>query len=141
MSIIEEFKTFAVRGNVVDMAVGVIIGGAFGKIVTSLVQDVVMPPIGKLLGNVDFKSLYIDLSNGGYATLADAEKAGAPIIKYGTFINSVVDFFIVAVVIFLVVKGINSLKRAQPPQPAEPPPTPEEILLLREIRDSLKNNP
>ncbi|HEX8980365.1 MAG TPA: large conductance mechanosensitive channel protein MscL [Parasulfuritortus sp.] len=138
MSIIQEFKVFAMRGNVVDMAVGVIIGGAFGKIVTSLVQDVVMPPIGKLLGGVDFKSLYLDLGNGGYASLAEAEKAGAPIIKYGVFINSVVDFFIIAVVIFLVVKGINSLKRAEPAAPDEPPPTPEEILLLREIRDSLK---
>ncbi len=140
MGIIEEFKTFALRGNVVDMAVGVIIGGAFGKIVTSLVQDVFMPPIGKLLGNVDFKNLFLDLSGSGYATLAEAEKAGAPVIKYGTFINSVVDFFIVAVVIFLVVKGINSLKRAEPAPPAEPPATPEEVLLLREIRDSLNNN-
>jgi large conductance mechanosensitive channel len=138
LSIIQEFKVFAMRGNVVDMAVGVIIGGAFGKIVTSLVQDVVMPPIGKLLGGVDFKSLYIDLGGNGYATLAEAEKAGAPIIKYGAFINSVVDFFIVAAVIFLVVKGINSLKRTEPAAPEEPPPTPEEILLLREIRDSLK---
>ena len=113
MSIVKEFKEFAMRGNVVDMAVGVIIGGAFGKIVTSLVQDVIMPPIGELLGNVDFKSLYIDLGNGGYATLADAEKAGAPIIKYGAFINSVIDFIIVALVIFIVVKVINSMKRKE----------------------------
>jgi large conductance mechanosensitive channel len=136
VSIVKEFKEFAMRGNVVDMAVGVIIGGAFGKIVTSLVQDVIMPPIGKLLGNVDFKSLYIDLGNGGYATLADAEKAGAPIIKYGAFINSVIDFLIVALVIFVVVKGINSLKRKEPVE-VTPPTTPEDILLLREIRDSL----
>ena len=137
MSIVKEFKEFAMRGNVVDMAVGVIIGGAFGKIVTSLVQDVIMPPIGKLLGGVDFKSLYIDLGNGGYATLAEAEKAGAPIIKYGAFINSVIDFLIVALVIFVVVKVINSMKREQPAAEVAPPATPEDILLLREIRDSL----
>jgi large conductance mechanosensitive channel len=137
MSIMQEFKEFAMRGNVVDMAVGVIIGGAFGKIVTSLVQDVVMPPIGALLGGVDFKNLYIDLSNGGYQTLAEAEKAGAPIIKYGAFINTVIDFVIVAFVIFVVIKGINRLKREKPAAPAAPPPTPEDILLLREIRDSL----
>jgi large conductance mechanosensitive channel len=136
MSIMKEFKEFAMRGNVVDMAVGVVIGGAFGKIVGSLVQDVVMPPIGALLGGVDFKSLYIDLSSGGYATLAEAEKAGAPLIKYGAFLNTVVDFVIVALVIFMVIKGINRMQREQPA--AEPPATPEDILLLREIRDSMR---
>lgn len=138
MSFMKEFKEFAMRGNVVDMAVGVIIGGAFGKIVTSLVQDVIMPPIGMMLGGLDFKSLFVNLGETSYATLAEAEKAGAPIIKYGAFINTVVDFVIVAFVIFLAIKGMNSLKRAEPPAPEAPPATPEDILLLREIRDSLK---
>lgn len=138
MSFMKEFKEFAMRGNVVDMAVGVIIGGAFGKIVTSLVQDVIMPPIGKMLGNLDFKSLFINLGDVSYATLAEAEKAGAPVIKYGAFINTVVDFVIVAFVIFLAIKGMNRMKREEPAAPEVPPPTPEDILLLREIRDSLK---
>lgn len=138
MSIMQEFKAFAMRGNVVDMAVGVIIGGAFGKIVSSLVQDVIMPPIGALLGGVNFKSLYLDLSNGGYETLEAAEKAGAPLIKYGAFINTMIDFAIIAFVIFMAIKGINHLKREEPAAPAEPPPPPEDILLLREIRDTLK---
>ena len=138
MSLIQEFKEFAVRGNVVDMAVGVIIGGAFGKIVSSLVQDVIMPPIGALLGGVNFKNLYIDLGSGGYATLEAAEKASAPIIKYGAFLNTVIDFTIIAFVIFMAIKGINRLKHEEPAAPAEPPPTPEDIVLLREIRDALK---
>lgn len=137
MNIIREFKEFAVRGNVVDMAVGVIIGGAFGKIVSSLVQDVVMPPIGMLLGGVNFKSLYLDLSGGHYASLEAAEKAGAPVVKYGAFLNTVVDFALIALVIFLAVKAINRLKREEVAAPAEPPPTPEDIILLREIRDAL----
>ncbi len=138
MSFIQEFKQFAMRGNVVDLAVAVVIGGAFGKIVDSLVKDVVMPPIGALLGGVDFKHLYIDLSGAGHQTLEAAEKAGAPLIKYGAFINSLVDFLIIALAIFVAVKAINTLKRkedAPPPAPAAPP---EDILLLREIRDSLK---
>lgn len=138
MSFIQEFKQFAMRGNVVDLAVAVVIGGAFGKIVDSLVKDVVMPPIGALLGGVDFKHLYIDLSGAGHETLEAAEKAGAPLIKYGAFINSLVDFLIIAFAIFVAVKAINTLKRkedAPPPAPAAPP---EDILLLREIRDSLK---
>jgi large conductance mechanosensitive channel len=138
VSFIQEFKQFAMRGNVVDLAVAVVIGGAFGKIVDSLVKDVVMPPIGALLGGVDFKHLYIDLSGAGHETLEAAEKAGAPLIKYGAFINSLVDFLIIAFAIFVAVKAINTLKRkedAPPPAPAAPP---EDILLLREIRDSLK---
>ena len=139
MSIMKEFKEFAMRGNVVDLAVGVIIGAAFGKIVDSLVKDIIMPPIGKLLGGVDFKSLYFDLSDGTHATLEAAEKAGAPLIKYGAFINTLVDFTIIAFAIFIAVKAINNMKRAEPaPAPAAPPPTPEDILLLREIRDALK---
>ncbi|MDD4880331.1 MAG: large conductance mechanosensitive channel protein MscL [Gallionellaceae bacterium] len=137
MSFMQEFKAFAMRGNVIDMAVGVVIGGAFGKVVSSLVQDVIMPPIGALLGGVNFNNLYIDLSNGGYATLETAEKAGAPLIKYGAFTNTMIDFVIIAFVIFMAIKGINRLKREEPAAPAEPPATPEDIVLLREIRDAL----
>ena len=138
MSMVQEFKEFAVRGNVVDMAVGVIVGGAFGKIVSSLVQDIVMPPVGALLGGVNFKNLYINLGSGGYETLEAAEKAGAPLIKYGAFLNTVIDFVIVALVVFMAVKAINRIKREPPAAPAEPPATPEDVLLLREIRDALK---
>lgn len=139
MSFVQEFKEFAMRGNVVDLAVGVVIGGAFGKIVTSLVQDVIMPPLGAVLGGVDFKQLYLNLSSQSFATLAEAEKAGVPLIKYGSFIQSIVDFTIIAFAIFLAVKAINRLKRQEEaPAAAEPPPTPEDILLLREIRDALK---
>ena len=137
MSFIEEFKQFAMRGNVIDLAVGVVIGGAFGKIVDSLVKDVVMPPIGALMGGVDFKHLYINLSSTPYETMEAAEKAGAPLIKYGAFINSMVDFLIIAFAIFMAVKAINKLQRKEE-APAELPPTPEDIVLLREIRDSLK---
>jgi large conductance mechanosensitive channel len=137
---LKEFRAFVMRGNVVDLAVGVIIGAAFGKIVTSLVNDVVMPPIGKLLGGVDFSQLYINLGDAAFESLEAAEKAGAPLIKYGMFINTVVNFMIVAFVIFMVIKVINRLKPEEPEAaPAEPPPTPEEILLLREIRDALKS--
>ncbi len=138
MSMMQEFKEFAMRGNVVDLAIGVIIGGAFGKIVDSLVKDVIMPVVGKALGGVDFKQLYINLGDQVFETLDAAEKAGAPLIKYGAFINTIVDFIIVAFVIFMVIKAMNKMKRQQeaaPPAPAEPS---EDVLLLREIRDSLK---
>lgn len=138
MSFIQEFKAFAMRGNVIDLAVGVIIGGAFGKIVDSLVKDIVMPPIGKLLGEVDFRQLYINLGDKAYETLEQAEKAGAPVIKYGAFINTLVDFTIIALAIFVAIKAINRLKQEEPAAPAEPLATPEDILLLREIRDALK---
>jgi len=138
MSMTQEFKEFVLRGNVVDLAVGVIIGGAFGKIVESLVKDVIMPPIGLLLGGVDFKHLYINLGSGTYESLEAAEKAGAPLIKYGTFINTAVDFLIVAFAIFVAIKAINKLKRAQSPAPPAPAAPPEDILLLREIRDALR---
>ncbi|MCB1939145.1 MAG: large conductance mechanosensitive channel protein MscL [Rhodocyclaceae bacterium] len=140
MSFISEFKEFAVKGNVVDMAVGVIIGGAFGKIVTSLVQDIVMPIVGKLVGGVDFTNLFINLGEGEFASLAEAEKAGAPLVKYGVFINTALDFVIIAFAIFLAIKAINKMKRETPPAPEEPKPDPEDIVLLREIRDSLKRN-
>lgn len=116
MGIVDEFKAFINRGNVIDMAVGVIVGGAFGKITTSLVNDVLMPPIGLLLGKVDFNNLYINLSGQAYATLAEAQKAGAPTINYGLFINNVINFLIVAFVIFMVVKQMN---RFMPKPPAE----------------------
>ena len=138
MSFIQEFKAFAMRGNVVDLAVAVVIGGAFGKIVDSLVKDIVMPVVGNLSGGVDFKNLYLNLGGQAFETLAAAEKAGAPLIKYGVFLNSVVNFIIIAFAIFVAVKAINSLKRAEQAAPAAPAPTPEDIVLLREIRDSLK---
>jgi large conductance mechanosensitive channel len=126
------------RGNVIDLAVGVIIGAAFGKIVTSLVNDVIMPPIGLVLGSVDFSNLFLNL-HGSYTTVKEAEAAGAPIVKYGIFINNVIDFLIVAFVIFLMVRMINQLKRKQDaaPPPPPPPPTTTETLLT-EIRDELK---
>lgn len=141
MGMLKEFKTFAVRGNVLDMAVGVMIGGAFGKIVSSLVNDVIMPPIGKLLGGVDFSNLFIVLGPGRFETLKAAKEAGAATLNYGVFINTVIDFIIVAFCIFLLVKGVQALKRAEeakPAAPAGPPaPSPEEKLLT-EIRDLLK---
>ncbi|MCX5783646.1 MAG: large-conductance mechanosensitive channel protein MscL [Elusimicrobia bacterium] len=108
---LKDFRAFIMRGNVVDMAVGVIIGGAFGKIVSSLVNDIIMPPIGRLTGGVDFSSLYINLSSTAYAGLAEAQKAGAPTINYGVFLNTVVNFLIVAGAIFLVISQLNNLKR------------------------------
>ncbi|RJX40019.1 large-conductance mechanosensitive channel protein MscL [Paenibacillus pinisoli] len=119
---VNEFKEFAMRGNVVDLAVGVIIGGAFGKIVTSLVNDIIMPPIGYILGEVDFRDLQIPLVD--LSTLTDAEKATAPVIKYGVFINVILDFVIVAFCIFLLVKGINALRRKkEDPDAAKAEPT------------------
>ena len=115
MGLISEFKTFINRGNVMDLAVGVIIGAAFGKIVTSLVNDVVMPPVGALLGSMDFSNLFIDLSRSGAKTLAEAKAAGAATINYGLFINTCLDFLIVSFVIFLMVRWINRLKSAPPP--------------------------
>lgn len=131
MSIISEFRTFINRGNVVDLAVGVIIGGAFGKIVSSLVNDVLMPPIGLLLGGLDFSSFSIQLK--------EAIGKNPPVMmKYGLFINNIIDFLIVAFTIFLVVKGINRMKRKQDDVPAEPAPPTAEVELLTEIRDLLK---
>jgi len=138
MSFIQEFKDFAMRGNVVDLAVGIVIGGAFGKIVDSLVKDIIMPMVGAMMGGVDFKQLYINLGSTAYDTMELAEKAGAPLIKYGLFINSLVDFVIIAFAIFVAVKAINSLKRKEEAAPAAPAPTPEDVVLLREIRDALK---
>lgn len=131
MGMISEFKDFAMRGNVVDMAVGIVIGGAFGKIVSSFVADVLMPPIGLLLGNVDFSDLAI--------TLQDATpESAAVLLKYGVFINTVIDFTIIAFAIFLVVKGMNSLKKKEEAAPAAPPAPSKEEVLLTEIRDALR---
>ena len=135
---LKDFKEFAVRGNVVDMAVGIIIGAAFGNIVTSFVNDMLMPPIGLLMGNADFSDLFVSLDGGEYDSLALAEQAGAPVIKYGIFVNTVIDFLIVAFAIFLAIKGVNRLRRQEAQTPAPPPaPTPQEKLLA-EIRDVLK---
>ena len=137
---LKEFREFAMRGNVMDMAIGIIIGAAFGKIVTSLVNDVIMPPIGLLMGNVDFSNLFVNLTMGQtYASVAEAEAAGAPIVKYGIFINTVLDFVIVAFAIFLLIRSLNRLKRKQEaaPPPAPPAPSAEEKLLA-EIRDLLR---
>ena len=124
MSMVKEFKEFAVKGNVVDMAVGIIIGGAFGTIVKSLVADVIMPPIGLMLGNVDFSQLFLVLNSGSapgpYATLADAQAAGAVTINYGIFFNAVISFVIVAFAVFMLIKSINNLKREEEAPPAEP---------------------
>lgn len=132
----QEFKTFIARGSVVDLAVGVIIGAAFTAIVTSLVNDLIMPPIGLLLGGIDFSNFFINLSGGDYPTLKAAQDAGAVTINYGQFINAVIMFLIVAFVIFLVVKQVNKLGR-KPEAPAAPPPPRSEVLLA-EIRDLLK---
>ena len=137
---LKEFKEFALRGNVVDMAVGIIIGAAFGKIVSSLVSDIIMPPIGVLLGGVDFSSLFINLSGGNYATLEQAKAAGAATIDYGVFINTVLDFIIVAFAIFMVIKQMNRFKKQEEDAPAAPPEPPRQEILLEEIRDLLKSS-
>lgn len=142
MGFLKEFKEFAMKGNVLDMAVGVIIGGAFGKIVTSLVNDVLMPVIGKLTGGVDFTDLFVNLSNSeDYSTLAAAKEAGVSTLAYGQFIQNVVDFLIVAMSIFVMIKTINKLtkkKEEKAPEPAPAPPAPsKEEVLLTEIRDLL----
>ena len=141
MGFIKEFKEFAMKGNVMDMAVGVIIGGAFGKIVSSLVDDVLMPIIGKLTGGVSFVDMFVTLGDGDFKTLAAAKEAGAAVFAYGQFIQNIVDFLIVAFCIFLMLKGINKLNRKkEEPKPAEPaaPKGPTQEELLAEIRDLLK---
>ncbi len=117
---LKEFKEFAMRGNVLDMAIGIIIGASFGKIITSLVNDVLMPPIGLLLGKMDFSSLFINVSGQTVATLKEAEAAGAPVIKYGAFLNTILDFIIVAFVIFLLIRQVNRMKAQPAPAPAVP---------------------
>lgn len=138
MSIVKEFKEFAVKGNAVDMAVGMIVGAAFGKIVSSLVDDIVMPPIGMFMGNVDFSDLFINLTDKDYTSLAQAKEAGAATINYGLFINHAVSFLIVAFCVFMLVKAINSLKKKEEEKAAEPEAPPKQEVLLEEIRDLLK---
>ncbi len=142
MSFIKEFREFAVKGNVVDLAVGVIIGAAFGKIVDSLVGDIIMPIVGLVFGKLDFSNYYVVLGTappGVANTLADLKKAGVPVLAYGSFITVAVNFAILAFIIFLMVKQINKLRRHDDVAPP-PAPTPEDIVLLREIRDSLKRS-
>jgi large conductance mechanosensitive channel len=137
----QEFKEFALRGNVVDLAVGLIIGAAFGAIVNSLVADVIMPPLGLVIGQVDFSDLFINLSGQDFPSLAAAREAGAPVIAYGAFVNAVINFVIVALAIFIVVKGMNRLRRKQEQAPEQVPPPPRQEVLLEEIRDILKARP
>ena len=139
MKLLNEFKAFAMRGNVLDMAVGVIIGGAFGKIVTSLVNDIFMPLIGLATGGVDFTNLFFALDGNRYETIAAAKEAGASVFAYGQFIQNIVDFLLVALCVFLVVKAVNRFKKKEEAAPAAPPAPSKEETLLAEIRDILKN--
>ncbi len=137
MKILQEFKAFAVRGNMIDLAVGIVIGAAFTGIVNSLVTDLINPMIGAVLGGTDFSNYFVVMSGGGpFATLADAQAAGAATLNYGLFINAVIRFLVVALALFILIKQINRLTAPKPAE-AAPAPTPEDILLLREIRDSL----
>ena len=140
MGMLKEFRDFAMKGNVMDLAIGVIIGGAFGKITTSLVNDVMMPVLGLVLGKINFANLFVALNGESYPSVQAAKDAGAPIITYGLFINVVVDFVIVAFALFLVVKALNNLKKKQEaaPAPAAPAAPPADVVLLTEIRDLLK---
>ena len=140
MSMLEEFKEFAVKGNAMDMAVGVIIGGAFGKIVDSIVGDLIMPIVARIIGNIDFSNLFVVLgSNPGNLTgLAEIKKAGIPVFAYGSFMTILVNFVILAFIIFMIVKQMNRMRKAEPAPVVEAPATPEDVMLLREIRDSLK---
>lgn len=140
MAMMKEFKEFAMKGNVVDLAVGVIIGGAFGKIVDSLVQDVIMPPIGRIFGGLDFANYYLPLNGQATTlTLVEAKKAGA-VLAYGNFLTILLNFIILAFIIFQMVRLMNKARRSEPVAPAPAPATPEDIVLLREIRDSLQKN-
>lgn len=141
MGMMQEFREFAVKGNVIDLAVGVIIGGAFGKIVDSVVSDLIMPVVGLVFGKLDFSNLFIVLGSvppGTAMTLDALKKAGVPVFAYGNFLTVAVNFLILAFIIFMMIKQINRLKRQTPPAPAAPAAPPEDIVLLREIRDSLK---
>jgi large conductance mechanosensitive channel len=137
MGIMSEFREFAIKGNVVDLAVGVIIGGAFGKIVDSLVGDLIMPLVSKLFGGLDFSNYFIPLAGQSATSLAEARKAGA-VLAYGNFLTISLNFVILAFVIFLMVKQMNRFRNEKAAEAAPPPPPPEDVLLLREIRDSLK---
>jgi len=141
MGMVQEFRDFAVKGNVIDLAVGVIIGGAFGKIVDSMVGDLIMPLVGAVVGKLDFSNLFLVLGHappGMVMTLDALKKAGVPVFAYGSFITVAVNFALLAFIIFLMIKQINRLKKANPPPAPAPAATPEDVLLLREIRDSLQ---
>ena len=137
MAMLQEFREFAVKGNVMDLAIGVIIGGAFGKIVDSVVNDLIMPIIGAVVGSLDFSNLFLILGKNpnNLTVLAELKKAGVPVLAYGSFVTVAVNFAILAFIIFMMVKQINRLKRSEP---TVAPPTPEDVILLREIRDSLR---
>jgi large conductance mechanosensitive channel len=135
-AVLQEFKAFISRGNVIDLAVGIIIGAAFTAIVNSLVNDIIMPPIGVILGGIDFSNFFITLSKGSYPTLAEAQKAGAATLNYGLFINAVIKFLIVAWAVFILVKQVNRFRKKE--EAAPPPPPPAQEVLLAEIRDILK---
>ena len=145
MSMVQEFKEFALKGNVMDLAVGVIIGGAFSTIVNSVVKDLIMPVVGLATGGLDFSNLFIRLGHipatykGNPESYKDLQTAGVAVFGYGSFITATINFIILAFIIFLMVKFINNLRKPAEAAPAAPPPTPEDVLLLREIRDSLKN--
>jgi large conductance mechanosensitive channel len=134
---LKEFKEFALRGNVVDMAVGIIIGAAFSTIVKSLVDDIIMPPIGVVTGGVDFSNMFLALNGEHYDSLTQARQAGAPTVNFGVFINNVISFTIVAFVLFMVIKAMNQLRRKQEEAPASEPPPSQEVQLLQQIRDAL----
>ncbi|QEZ48028.1 large conductance mechanosensitive channel protein MscL [Cupriavidus oxalaticus] len=139
MGMISEFKTFAMRGNVIDLAVGVIIGAAFGKIVDSVVNDLIMPVVGRVVGKLDFSSMFVMLADpppGTPMTLDALKKAGVPVFAYGNFLTIVVNFLILAFIIFMMVRAFNKMREKEPPPPPAAPP--EEVALLREIRDALK---
>ena len=147
MSMIQEFKSFALKGNVTDLAVGVIIGGAFSTIVNSIVKDLIMPVVGLVTGGLDFSNMFIRLGEipatfkGNPGSYKDLQTAGVAVFGYGSFITVLINFIILAFIIFLMVKFINKLRKADDAAPAEPPPPPEDVLLLREIRDSLQRAP
>jgi large conductance mechanosensitive channel len=134
---LKEFKEFALRGNVVDMAVGIIIGAAFTTIVRSMVDDIIMPPIGVVTGGVDFSNMFVALNGEHYDSLAQARQAGAPTVNFGVFINNLISFMIVAFVLFMSIKGMNQLRRKQEEEPASEPPPSQEVQLLQQIRDAL----
>ena len=136
---LKEFKEFIARGSVIDLAVGIIIGAAFTAIVNSLVNDIIMPPIGLLLGGFDFSDLFITLKGAGQTTLKAARDSGAVVIAYGQFINAVIKFLIVAAAVFILIKQVNLFLRKKPPEPAAPPPPAPEVELLTQIRDLLKS--
>jgi len=140
MGMIQEFKEFAVKGNAMDLAVGVIIGGAFGKIVDSIVGDLIMPVVSRIVGKIDFSNLFVVLGDNpnNLAGLAELKKAGIPVFAYGSFLTILVNFIILAFIIFLMVKQMNRLRKEEPAATPEAPVTPEDVVLLREIRDSLK---